>query len=207
MTNETTQKIALPKNESSVQLQVFTLNAKVEHTIINHISLTWTDLAYKPSCALSSHLWNSELPIRISHFFPRIVQVHSTPSISDSTLRLICSSQFDPPPCGFRPTTFLFPSLTSRLKLLQFLWFPPHTHPASASLCGWWTGSWGPWWKTAVLTHLFDKLRVSAGKKLGLGPPPSYFHLPTRLMSWVTAQHSDTCFTYDAKSEGRRGNE
>lgn len=64
---------------------------------------------------------------------------------------------------------------------------------------------------SAVLTHLFDKVRISVEKGLGLTAPSllflltSYSHLPTRLMSSVTARYSDTCFTYDVRNKGKQG--
>lgn len=190
-----------------MQSQILTLNAERGHTIINHMSLTRVN---SPSCVLSSHPGNSrsKLSICISHFSPGIIQVQSTPNISDSTLRLMCSSYFDPPPSWIQRTTFLFPSPTSRRKLLRFLWSPP----PSLCIC---LPVWlmdrimRPW--ARKLFHFDTSIwqgESICGEKTGTDWPPlltSCFHFPTRLMSWVTAQHTDTCFTYDVKSEGRQG--
>ena len=59
-----------------------------------------------------------------------------------------------------------------------------------------------------ALTHLFDKVRISVEKRQGATASPPHtpcFHSCTQLISWVTAQCSGTCFTYDVKSEARQG--
>ncbi len=210
---DNTEDASLKKSKLNTVAKMFTLNAKDARTIMNPISLTWTDLASTPSCTLSLNISssnlvaNSKLPICIYHFSPRDVQVHSTPNISHSSLRLICSSHFDSP-LWIETDHLPLPLSNLQAKAASVPLIPPspprlppcvadgRDHEALGERL------------SAVLTHLFDKVRISAEKRLGLTASlllTCCFHLPTRLMSWVTAQHGDTRFTYDVKNEGRQG--
>lgn len=133
-------------------------------------------------------------PSYLPPFPPRIAQVHSTPDISDSTLRLICSTHFDSP-LWIQTDHLRLPisTLQAEAASVPLIPSPPSSsssslHPPPCVADGWDHEALGER-LSAILTHLFDKVRISVEKRLGLTAAPplpfltSCFHLPTQLMS------------------------